>query len=109
MAISFVSLDGENVRLENNWRLLSSRQSFSVRSKQENVSFETLYRGYKIRKTYSFYPETYKISLSLTFERPEKYISRGEYVVSWLGGLASTEKNIKDDFTYFKGICVFGR
>ena len=108
MSISFVSLEGENVRLENNWRLLSSRQSFSVRSKQENVSFETSYRGYKIRKTYSFYPESYKIALLLTFDRPEKYISRGEYIVSWLGGIAPTEKNIKDEFTYFKGYAYLG-
>jgi len=108
MAISFVSLEGENVRLENNWRPISSRRSFSVRSKQESVSFETLYRGYKIIKTYSFYPESYKIALSLTFDRPEKYISRGEYVVSWSGGLAPTEKNIKDEFTYFKGYAYLG-
>ena len=108
MAISFVSLDGENVRLENNWRLLSSRRSVSVRSKQQNISFETLYRGYKIKKTYSFYPESYKIALSLTFDHPEKYISRGQYVLSWFGGLAPTEKNIKDEFTYFKGYAYLG-
>ncbi|MDD9887250.1 MAG: YidC/Oxa1 family insertase periplasmic-domain containing protein, partial [Candidatus Marinimicrobia bacterium] len=34
--------------------------------------------------------------------------SRGQYIVSWAGGVASTEKNTKDEYTYFKGYAYLG-
>ncbi len=108
MVISFVSLDGDRVSLDNNWSLLSNQSFISVDGGEERVVFETTHNGNKILKTYVFVPNSYQIGLELSFANPDKYISRGQYVVSWAGGVASTEKNTKDEYTYFKGYAFLG-
>ena len=80
----------------------------SARKKQQTVVFETSFNGRSIKKQLTFSPGTYIIGLEVVFENPEQYISRGTYSLSWSGGLAPTEKNTKDDYTYFKGYALLG-
>ena len=108
LVVSFVSLDGDFVSLDHAWTLTSPGSRRSVLKKQQTVVFETSFNGHSIKKQLTFFPDTYTIGLEVLFENPEQYISRGTYSLSWSGGLAPTEKNTKDDYTYFKGYALLG-
>jgi len=108
LVVSFVSLDGDLVSLDHAWNVLGSGTRRPVLQKQQTVVFETSFNGYSIKKKLTFFPDTYIIGLEIIFENPEQYISRGTYSLSWSGGLAPTEKNTKDDYTYFKGYALLG-
>ena len=108
LVVSFVSLDGDLVSLDRAWNVLGSGTRRLVLQKQQTVVFETSFNGYSIKKRLTFFPDTYIIGLEIIFENPEQYISRGTYSLSWSGGLAPTEKNTKDDYTYFKGYALLG-
>ena len=108
LVVSFVSLDGDLVSLDHAWNVLGSRTRRPVLQKQQTDVFETSFNGYSIKKRLTFFPDTYIIGLEIIFENPEQYISRGTYGLSWSGGLAPTEKNTKDDYTYFKGYALLG-
>ena len=108
LVVSFVSLDGDLVSLDHAWNVLGSGTRRPVLQKQQTVVFETSFNGYSIKKRLTFFPDTYIIGLEIIFENPEQYISRGTYGLSWSGGLAPTEKNTKDDYTYFKGYALLG-
>ena len=108
LVVGFVSLDGDLVSLDRAWTILSSGLRMSARKKQQTVVFETSFNGRSIKKRLTFSPGTYIIGLEVIFENPEQYVSRGTYSLSWSGGLAPTEKNTKDDYTYFKGYALLG-
>ena len=108
LVVSFVSLDGDLVSLDHAWNVLGPGTRRIVLQKQQTVVFETSFNGYSIKKRLTFFPDTYIIGLEIIFENPEQYISRGTYGLSWSGGLAPTEKNTKDDYTYFKGYALLG-
>ncbi len=108
LVVSFVSLDGDFVSLDHAWTVTSPGSRRSVLKKQQKVVFETSFNGHSIKKQLTFFPDTYTIGLEVLFENPEQYISRGTYSLSWSGGLAPTEKNTKDDYTYFKGYALLG-
>ena len=108
LVVSFVSLDGDLVSLDHAWNVLGSGTRRPVLQKQQTVVFETSFNGYSIKKRLTFFPDTYIIGLEIIFENPEQYVSRGTYGLSWSGGLAPTEKNTKDDYTYFKGYALLG-
>jgi len=108
LVVGFVSLDGENVSLDQNWKIVGTAKKLSAEIKQQTITFETVFGGYAIKKRFTFFPETYKIGLDVIFDSPNKYISRGHYNLSWGGGLAPTEKNLKDDYTHFQGYAYLG-
>jgi len=108
LVVGFVSLDGDDISLTKNWHVVGSPRPIFADSQQKTLTFKTSFRGYEIRKRLTFYPGTYKIGLEIHFENPDKYISRGQYNISWDGGLPPTEKNIEDDFTHFRGYAYMG-
>jgi YidC/Oxa1 family membrane protein insertase len=108
LILSFVSLEGDDVRLTNNWTPVNASSFVSADLRQQAVSYETVFNGEKIVKTFTFYPNSYEIELGLTFGNSTKYISRGQYHLSWSGGLAPSEKNLKDEYTHAKGYAYLG-
>ncbi len=108
MFVGFVSLDGDRVTLDHNWTIDSQPSSLLVDRHEKSIAFKTFYNGYVVRKTFTINPDSYQIGIVLSFEKPDRYISRGQYIVSWAGGVASTEKNTKDEYTYFKGYAYLG-
>lgn len=108
LAVEFVSLDGEAIKLNNNWLLINPRSSVNATSRQQTIVFQTTFNGRKIQKKYFFYPNTYNIDLEISFANPSEYMSRSQYYLSWLGGLSPTEKNVKDDMTHFNGYAYLG-
>lgn len=108
LVLSFVSFDGDLVSLDNNWSLVSGDKNVNARNQERRLVFQTTFRGNLIRKTFTFFPETYQIGLEISFSSPEKFVSRGQFHLDWSGGVASTEKNKKDEYTYFKGYAYLG-
>ncbi len=108
LVVHFVSLDGDLVSLDHPWTVISPGSQRSILKKQQTIVFETSFNGHAIKKSLTFFPDTYIIDLEIIFEGPERYVSRGAYSLSWTGGLAPSEKNIKDDYTYFKGYALLG-
>ena len=108
MLVGFVSLDGDPVTLDHNWMIDSQASSLLVDRHEKSIAFKTFHNGNVVRKTFTINPDSYQIGIVLSFEKPDRYISRGQYIVSWAGGVASTEKNTKDEYTYFKGYAYLG-
>ena len=79
-----------------------------IRDRQQTVVFQTFFNGNRIQKKYIFYPDSYNIDVEVAFNKPNDYISRNQYYLSWFGGLSPTEKNVKDDLTHFGGYAYLG-
>ena len=108
MALGFVSLDGDPVLLSDNWDSTNPRDFVRASTRQQTVVFQTSFNGNGIQKKYIFYPDSYNIDVEVAFNKPNDYISRNQYYLSWFGGLSPTEKNVKDDLTHFGGYAYLG-
>ena len=108
MALGFVSLDGDLVLLSDNWDSTNPRDFLRASTRQQTVVFQTSFNGNRIQKKYIFYPDSYNIDVEVVFNKPNDYISRNQYYLSWFGGLSPTEKNVKDDLTHFGGYAYLG-
>ena len=108
LLVGFVSLDGEQISLNNNWSVIGNPRRLDASTSQKNLLFQTTFNGYVVQKKLTFYPMSYSVDLEVTFKTPDRFVSRGEYTLSWNGGLTSSEKNTKDDHTYFKGYAYLG-
>ena len=108
MALGFVSLDGDPVLLSDNWDATNPRDFVRASTRQQTVVFQTSFNGNRIQKKYIFYPDSYNIDVEVAFNKPNDYISRNQYYLSWFGGLSPTEKNVKDDLTHFGGYAYLG-
>ena len=108
MALGFVSLDGDPVLLSDNWDSTNPRDFVRASTRQQTVVFQTFFNGNRIQKKYIFYPDSYNIDVEVAFNKPNDYISRNQYYLSWFGGLSPTEKNVKDDLTHFGGYAYLG-
>ena len=108
MALGFVSLDGDPVLLSDNWDSTNPRGFVRASTRQQTVVFQTSFNGNRIQKKYIFYPDSYNIDVEVAFNKPNDYISRNQYYLSWFGGLSPTEKNVKDDLTHFGGYAYLG-
>ena len=108
MALGFVSLDGDPVLLSDNWDSTNPRDFVRASTRQQTVVFQTFFNGNRIQKKYTFYPDSYNIDVEVAFNKPNDYISRNQYYLSWFGGLSPTEKNVKDDLTHFGGYAYLG-
>ncbi len=108
MALGFVSLDGDPVLLSDNWDSTNPRDFVRASTRQQTVVFQTSFNGNRIQKKYIFYPDSYNIDVEVVFNKPNDYISRNQYYLSWFGGLSPTEKNVKDDLTHFGGYAYLG-
>ena len=108
LALSFVSIDGDEVVLDGNWNLKESVSSLRAERTQKTLTFSTTYLDQEITKTYTFYPDSYSIGLDVSFTNPSEFISRNQYSLSWSGGLPPTEKNVKNDYMFFEGYASLG-
>ncbi|MBC8402137.1 MAG: membrane protein insertase YidC [Candidatus Marinimicrobia bacterium] len=109
LLISFVSaLDGNHLDLNNIWSFDGAQTTYSVDGEPLKLTFYTYYNERRIEKTLLFSPDTYQIDININLAAISDYISQGLYSLHWAGGLPVTEKNLKDDLTYFKGYAYLG-
>ncbi len=109
LLISFVSvLDGQQVNLNNSWYFDETITTRNITDEPVELTFYTFYNDQRVEKTLVVNPETYQIDLKANLVPVSAYVSQGLFTIQWPHGLPITEKNIKDDLTYFKGYAYLG-
>lgn len=108
LGLEFISTDGDKITLFEPWTVHSNDKSVDASIEEQTLRFSTSFQGKSLTKTFTFYPGTYKIKLVVDLESVQKSISQGRYSVGWVGGLPSTEKNTKEEYTYYKGLAYLG-
>ena len=99
--------DGQPMNLSVPWQQFGGF-SERVLEKTETLTFSfELSPGKHIRRVLTFDPDTYIIDIDLRCDDIRDLIS-GDLEIGWYGGLASTEKNQKDDHVYFKSYIYQG-
>ena len=105
--LSFVSIDGDLIVLKKPWETDVSLKKIDVTEKSETIVFQqkVVYnnQNYLIKKSLTFYPNSYIIDMFLNLSELSDIIHLGNYAVTWSGGLPQTENNPKDELTYFGG------
>ena len=105
--LSFVSIDGDLIVLKKPWETDASLKKIDVTEKSETIVFQqkVVYnnQNYLIKKSLTFYPNSYIIDMFLNLSELSDIIHLGNYAVTWSGGLPQTENNPKDELTYFGG------
>ncbi len=108
LLLSFISaLDGQKTNLDNLWYTDNTLEIINV-NQVVDLSFYTFYNDQKIEKKLVFNPDCYKIGIKTNLASITAYVSQGLFSIGWPNGLPSTEKNTKDDLTYFKGYAFLG-
>ena len=99
--------DGQPMNLSVPWQQFGGF-SERVLEKTETLTYSfELSPGKHIRRVLTFDPDTYIIDIDLRCDDIRDLIS-GDLEIGWYGGLASTEKNQKDDHVYFKSYIYQG-
>ncbi|MCJ7508664.1 MAG: membrane protein insertase YidC [candidate division Zixibacteria bacterium] len=65
--------------------------------------------GTTITKKYTFYNNQYHFNLELEVSESEQVESRRAYALAWSSGLTSTEKDTKEDLSYFEAYSMMGQ
>jgi len=108
LLLSFVSsLDGQETSLDNHWYTDNTLETINV-NREVYLSFYTFYNDQRVEKELIFNPDCYKIGIETNLASISAYVSQGLFSIGWPNGLPSTEKNTKDDLTYFKGYAFLG-
>ena len=99
--------DGQPMNLSVPWQQFGGF-SERVLEKTETLTYSfELSPGKHIRRVLTFDPDTYIIDIDLRCD-DIRDLTSGDLEIGWYGGLASTEKNQKDDHVYFKSYIYQG-
>ena len=87
----------------------SNNYSFPVTDRSASFSFElSLSSGAKLIRTFTFYPDSFHFDLQQELINFDKANAGRYFATSWSGGVASTEKNHKDDLYYSEMYALLG-
>ena len=107
LSIHIKDLDGNPIDLTGNW-VESTRPNRSTVDEKDILEYQLeLFENISIKKVFSFNPKDYTIGIDINFDDLKDLIYR-DVRFSWNGGLSPTEKDIKDDQTYFKSYLYQG-
>ncbi len=77
-------------------------------NEQYKIEFSLKVQEQTLRKTFIFYGDRYHFDMVIYFSDPAKMLLNRQYQLGWKGGLPSTEKNERDDFTYNQAYVYMG-
>jgi len=104
--ISGKDLDGKDLPLSKNW-ILQSFSRDAASSSQAIVYKYEVFPDRFVYKSFTFYDNSYIIDLALDLTSISQDIYRDVFF-GWAGGLPTTEKNTKDDLSYFNSYVYQG-
>ena len=108
LSIRFKDLDGESFNLFGPWRYDNTFSGGEI-YRPESLKFSIeIFPGKRIIKTLTFYPDSYKVDVSINMDNVADKIFGGAYSFGWYGGLVPSEENEKDDLVYFKSLVYQG-
>ncbi len=103
--ISFVDVNkGHEVKLTQNFKLSNQTKShFDLYGNDSlNLTFTYNYKNKQISRQFTFYGDKYYISLVNDLVKASNLIASENYDLNWNGGIAYTEKDIKNENRYAK-------
>ena len=107
LLVSIKDLDGNPVDLSGPW-LSKNTSSYQSIKNEETLEYSLeVAPGVFIKKSLVFKPDDYSILVKIHSEDIKNIIHR-DMLFSWGGGLSSTEKDTKDDKTYFNSYVYQG-
>tara|TARA_Y100001980_G_C14550732_1_gene333478 strand:+ start:680 stop:2341 length:1662 start_codon:yes stop_codon:yes gene_type:complete len=107
LLVSIKDLDGNPVDLSGPW-LSKNTSSYQSIKNEETLEYSLeVAPGVFIKKSLVFKPDDYSILVKIHSEDIKNVIHR-DMLFSWGGGLSSTEKDTKDDKTYFNSYVYQG-
>jgi len=108
LVIRYKNLDGLDVQLASPWSPDNKYFSGPI-SRPTVFSFHiNTETGGKIKKSLTFYPDTYIVDITTSLVDVADQVFAGYYTLGWYGGLSPTEVNIKNDVTYFNSYAYQG-
>ena len=108
LSIRFKDLDGESFNLFGPWRYDNTFSGGEI-YRPESLKFSIeIFPGKRIIKTLTFYPDSYKVDVSINMDNVADKIFGGAYSFGWYGGLVPSEENEKDDLVYFQSLIYQG-
>ena len=107
LEVEIQDLNGDQIALDRNWVLIKEPSRLSLNSNNFLEYSLEIFPNKSIKKSLSFFPDTYTIDIKFDFSEIKDMIYR-DVRFSWNGGLATTEKDSIDDKTYFKAFVYQG-
>ncbi len=107
LEIEIQDLNGDHLVLDRNWVLVKEPSRLGLGSNYLLEYSLEIFPNKRIKKSLSFFPDSYKIDIEFDFSEVKDLIYR-DVRFSWAGGLATTEKDSIDDKTYFKAVVYQG-
>jgi len=100
-------VDGDPINLSVPWNQKGWFSGGALKEKESLTFSYELSPGKQIERVLTFDPTSYIIDIQVRCDDDPGSVS-GDLTVGWYGGLASTEKNYKDDHVYFKSYVFQG-
>ena len=107
LEIDIQDLNGEPIALDKNWVLIKEPSRLGLSSDNYMEYSLEVFPNKKIKKSLSFFPDSYTVDIKFDFSEVKDFIYR-DVRFSWDGGLRTTEKDSIDDKTYFKAVVYQG-
>ena len=101
------NIDGQPINLSLPWRQVGDFSEVGPNKTETLTYLFEFSPGKHIRRVLTFYPGSYVIDVNVRCDDGRDVLS-GDLEIGWYGGLASTEKNHKDDQVYFKSYVFQG-
>ena len=108
LEIEIQDLNGDQIALDRNWVLVKEPSRLGLGSDNPLEYSLEVFPNKSIKKSLSFFPDTYTIDIKFDFSEIKDMIYR-DVRFSWSGGLATTEKDSIDDKTYFRAYVYQGK
>src|SRR4030066_288710 len=85
-----------------NLSFFRAKESVQITGKgnQAELKFQCSAEKISITKSYTFYSDRYSIELNLQVDASPGLLGR-KYYLAWNSGMPTTEKNLREDFSYF--------
>jgi len=100
-------VDGGPINLSVPWNQKGWFSGGALKEKESLTFSYELSPGKQVERVLTFDPTSYIIDIQVRCDDDPGAVS-GDLTVGWYGGLASTEKNYKDDHVYFKSYVFQG-
>ena len=101
------NIDGQPIDLVSPWQQVGGLSERELDKTETLTYMFELSPGKYIRRVLTFDPGLYMVDIDVRCDDVRDVLS-GDLEIGWYGGLASTEKNKKDDHTYFKSYVFQG-
>jgi len=99
---------GSLIKLETPWEIDGYHNGGFISRETTFDFYFTIPEGGSIKKSLTFFPNSYKISCSVDASNVPTGVLSDELSFGWVGGLSPTELNIEDDQVYFNAYAYLG-